>query len=91
MKFTTMQFQEGGCGSPTNIVGKKLLFKDEKEFLEMAKEEFETDIDTFNEVYITYIRYYPCFGEDSGMEIESGYTFCNKARGAIEVYCLDLR
>jgi len=90
MKFTTMKFQEGGYGSAMNVVGKKSLFKSEKDFLDMARDEYEIDIDELNEVYVAYVRYYPCFGEDSGMEIESGYTFCNKARGAMEVYCLDL-
>lgn len=94
-KFTHMEFREMGNGSCTNIVGRKDLFKNEEDFINDMSEEYEYIFEsqivkpTKDSVYISYVRYYPHFGESSGMDIDSGYTFCRQGRGAIEVYCID--
>ncbi|SNS22673.1 hypothetical protein SAMN05446037_1006112 [Anaerovirgula multivorans] len=98
-KFTTMAFYEGGCGSLTGIVGRKDLFKSKKDFLDWCMhdcDELESDFSfldenpefTTDDISEDFIRYYPRMPE--GFEIESGWTFCKKGRGAIEVYVLNV-
>ena len=95
-KFTVMSFEEGGCGGIHSIVGRKSLFKSEEDFLKYLIEEdddmeymvnnndFDTEHLTIDSISEDYVRYYPKMPE--GFEIESGYTFCNKGKGAFEVY-----
>jgi hypothetical protein len=89
-KFEYMEFREGGCNGITDIVGRKSLFKNEQDFADFANTEFGIDAETSSaeNVKTAYIRYYPKMPE--GFEIESGYAFCNKGRGAIEVYRLEV-
>jgi len=97
-KFTTMAFREMGDGTLTQIVGNKNLFKSKKDFLLWCLtdcEELEYDFQdqtqnwTIDNIVESYVRYYSHMPE--GFNIESGYTFCNKGKGAFEVYVLDLR
>lgn len=95
-KFTVMAFEEGGCGATTNIVGRKSLFKSKEDFLNYCIKENEDIEDMVNNndfdikdliienVSEDYIRYYPKMPE--GFELESGWTFCGKGRGALAVY-----
>ena len=102
--FESMSFLEGGDGSLTDIVARKSLFKNKEEFLKWIlndSEEYEThyndlelsEVPTLelSEVKEGYVRYFRNFGEGSGMSIESGYTFSNKARGAFEVYYVNFQ
>jgi hypothetical protein len=102
--FESMSFYEGGDGSLTDIVARKSLFKNKEDFLKWIlndSEEYETHYDdlelsevpTFeiSEVKEGYVRYFRNFGEDSGMSIESGYTFCDKGRGAFKVYYVNFQ
>lgn len=102
--FESMSFYEGGCGGLTDIVARKSLFKNKEDFIKWLiteSEEYESYIDylypnetmplTEEDVKESYVRYFRNFGEGSGMEIESGYTFCKKARGAFEVYCINFQ
>ena len=99
-KFDTVVFQEGGAGSISDIVGKKSLFVNKFEFLEWLINECEEIEEGYEELKLNlnvedveerYVRYFPHFGEDSGFEIESGYTFCNKGKGAFEVYTISFQ
>jgi len=94
-KFDHMVFQECGDGSATDIIGSKKLFNNAQDFIDFIYEEYDyefEDVDkpTIDKIKTDYIRYFPRFSEDSGMQIKSGYTFCKKGRGAIEVYRLEL-
>jgi len=104
-KFDSMPFYEGGDGSLTDIVAAKSLFKSKEDFLYWFlndSEEYgdflngyleneEKPFFTIDDVQEGYVRYYPHFGEDSGANIESGYMFCNKGRGAFEVYSISFQ
>lgn len=99
-KFTVMAFQEGGCGSVTQIVGRKTLFKSKEDFLNycatenedieemVANADFDTNDLIIDDISEGYVRYYPRMPE--GFEIESGWTFCKKGKGAVEVYIMNL-
>ena len=102
MKFTTMRFEEFGCGSLTDVVGRKDLFKDKQDFLnyvlsdkcaELEKERSsnnEIPKLTIEDVKEDYVRYYPNFPEGMSMEVKSGWTYCDKNSGAFEVYSISL-
>jgi len=99
-KFETMSFYEGGDGGLTDIVGKKSLFKSKEDFVHWLlndSEEYESHFDCYKEgeerpvfteddIREGYVRYYAHFAEDSGMDIDGGYTFCENKRGSFEVY-----
>ena len=100
-KFTTMGFYEGGAGSLIQIVGRKSLFNDKEDFLrycnvdcEEIDEYFdwvskeEKPIYTIDDVSEGYVRYFPKMPES--FEIECGYTFCSKGKGAFGVYILNM-
>ena len=82
--------------STTEFVGKKSGFKDAADFLEACKGEFDWKFDEIDfavnpdDVFDgVYCRYYPRMPADmSHLDLESGYTFCDKQRGAFEVYVL---
>lgn len=86
MVFDYMAFMECGDGSITDIVGVKKLFKDKEDFADFALNEYDCfeEKPTADMVEVDYIRYYPHMPE--GFQIDSGYTFCKKGKGAIEVY-----
>lgn len=89
-----IEFTDGS--STTEFVGKKSEFKDASHFLGECRGEFDwkfddIDFEIKHEHVIDgmYCRYYPKMPEDmSHLDLESGYTFCEKGRGAFEVYVL---
>lgn len=92
-KFDHMVFKECGCDASTDIVGSTKIFKSKDDFIDFAFKEYDYEFDDAekpdpNNVTIDYIRYFPKM--PFGFEIESGYTFCRKAKGAVEVYRLRL-
>jgi hypothetical protein len=96
--FEHMVFEEGGCGQATNIVGRKSLFKNEQDFIDFIFNNYEYLFENINKedisidkIYITYIRFYPNMPNYQSWEIDCGYTFCKKNKGAIEVYCYNIK
>jgi hypothetical protein len=92
-KFDHGVFQEEGNGNATDVVGSKKIFNNAQEFIDFIYNEYDyvfEDVEkpTVDKIKTDYIRYYPKMPEE--FEIESGYTFCKKGRGAIEVYRLEL-
>ena len=105
-KFGSMSFYEEGCGSLTDIVAEKSMFKSKEDFLQWFlndSEEYGTYLDshystdeelpvfTIDDIEEKYVRYFPNFGEDSGMAIDSGYTFCDKGRGTFATYSISFQ
>lgn len=92
-----IEFTDGS--STTELVGKKSAFKDATDFLEKCRGEFDWILDELKfeinaEQVIDglYSRFYRNMPSDYAyLDLESGYTFCDKGRGAFEVYVLPIR
>lgn len=104
MKFDEMMFCEGGCGSETEYVLRKDLFTIEQaveravyescDIDEICEQDYflkiikQSDYDNF--VSTSHIRYYPHMPDSGYWEIESGWTYCSKNRGAVEVWAVSI-
>lgn len=92
-----IEFTDGS--STTELVGKKSAFKDPADFLEQCKREWDWKFDKLDfeikKEHVqdgAYCRYYPKIPEDySHLDLESGYAFCERGRGAFEVYFIPFR
>lgn len=93
-------FSDGS--STTNFVASKKNYKTKEDFLKDCLGEFDYEISalkekgvrmpTVDDVYEDYCRYYPKMPQDySYLELEGGYVFTEKRKGAFEVYAIDLR
>ena len=99
MKFESMMFYEGGDGAETEYIVRKSKYTKEEAIQEAIQESYDiaelsgtkVEIKEFNPddfIKEGYVRFYPNLPE--GFEIESGWTHCKKARGAIEVWLVDI-
>lgn len=92
-----LDFRDGN--SVTAFVGKKSEFSSVDAFLSACQSEFDYEIEKLGVTILpehvvdgVYCRYYSKMPEDvSYLELESGYLFCDKGKGAFEVYCVSLR
>ena len=86
-KFDFGTFSDG-C-SPTNIVGRRDLFKDKEDFLDSCNKEYDYEMEgrecSSADVNEGYIKYLPtgCDGN------EAGYYLVNNSKSATKVYHID--
>lgn len=92
-----MEFTDGS--SITHFVGRKSAFECDGDFLDKCIREYDWKIDELElDLRIEYVqdgvycRFYPNMPQEMAyLDLESGYTFCDKGRGAFEVYVIDIR
>lgn len=97
-------FNDGS--SDTDFVGKQSLYKSKSDFLADCFGEFDWILESyltekewhqmalFKDTSIVkddgYCRYYPKIPDSCGADIENGYMFCEKGKGAFSVYSVNI-
>ncbi|MED1955116.1 hypothetical protein [Brevibacillus centrosporus] len=85
-----MLFHAEGWDGVSHFVGKQKEYTKEAFFNECGLDFEDCQISpSLSDVEERYCRFYPKMPE--GFEIESGYTFCDKAPGAFAVWTIDVR